>query len=466
MRFSNLRRHLWDVNINAKHFEHFLVDLIHLIALITMHFSDVLSPSQPSNSQSSFSSASQVNYLSSANTLQRISTETQRNDSSITEMPSSVIVSESLPLITQEGSQWIMNPFRNINQMPSNQQLLLSNDISSMFASNFVQFPNVNTMSIGNVVTNSSQQYSKEVIYLKSCTLYPPRPNAPLPSTRERPVGCRTVFVGGLPENITEDIIEEMFEHLCGEICAIRMGKKNFCHIRFSNESSVDHAIAFSCYRIKIADKEDTINTGRLHIDYAQARDDLYDWQCKQRALQRELRHKSRLEQDQLCPPSPPQNDFNEQEAFQLIDKLKSEQTFLKTVQVLISWLEKGECHKSNSGQFFTMIQSTHSHIRRLKNERICFEEDWQQAKQLYQMRMQRILTQCKFIYNFINYFCLIYFINILYFVVDLIEKVFEAALKQKVWDHFTKAQRKHINSWYKSTKVRLFYKNNFLTNN
>lgn len=372
-----------------------------------MHFSDVLSLSQLSNSQPSFSSASQVNYLSSVNTLQRISTETQRNDSSsTTEMPSSVRVSESLPLITQEASQWIMNPFRNINQMPSNQQLLLSNDISPMFASNFMQFPTVNTMSMGNV-TNSSQQYSKEVIYLKSCTLYPPRANAPLPSTRERPVGCRTVFVGGLPENITEEIIEEIFIYLCGEICAIRMGKKNFCHIRFSNENSVDRAIAFSCYRIKIADKEDAINTGRLHIDYAQARDDLYDWQCKQRALQRELRHKERLEQDQLCPPSPPQNDFNEQEAFQLIDKLKSEQTFLKTVQVLINWLEKGECHKSNSGQFFTMIQSTHSHIRRLKNERSCFEEDWQQAKQLYQTRMQRILTQCKFVFNF-NYFCLL----------------------------------------------------------
>lgn len=38
----------------------------------------------------------------------------------------------------------------------------------------------------------------KEVIHCKSCTLYPPSPTAPVPTTRERPPGCRTVFVGGV----------------------------------------------------------------------------------------------------------------------------------------------------------------------------------------------------------------------------------------------------------------------------
>jgi hypothetical protein len=44
---------------------------------------------------------------------------------------------------------------------------------------------------------------TKEPIHLKSCVLYPPNPQAPLPTTRERPLGCKTVFVGGLAENIT-----------------------------------------------------------------------------------------------------------------------------------------------------------------------------------------------------------------------------------------------------------------------
>lgn len=48
----------------------------------------------------------------------------------------------------------------------------------------------------------------KEIIHCKSCTLFPPNPNVPPPTTRERPPGCRTVFVGGLPENITGIILQ------------------------------------------------------------------------------------------------------------------------------------------------------------------------------------------------------------------------------------------------------------------
>ena len=43
----------------------------------------------------------------------------------------------------------------------------------------------------------------KQILVFSSCTLHPPNPNAPQPTTRERPNGCRTVFVGGIPENIT-----------------------------------------------------------------------------------------------------------------------------------------------------------------------------------------------------------------------------------------------------------------------
>jgi RNA recognition motif-containing protein len=53
------------------------------------------------------------------------------------------------------------------------------------------------------------------------------------------------VFVGGLPENATEEIIQEVFEQ-CGDITAIRKSKKNFCHIRFAEEFMVDKAIYLS----------------------------------------------------------------------------------------------------------------------------------------------------------------------------------------------------------------------------
>lgn len=53
------------------------------------------------------------------------------------------------------------------------------------------------------------------------------------------------MFVGGLPENATEETIVEIFEQ-CGEIVALRKSKKHFCHIRFTEEFMVDKAIYLS----------------------------------------------------------------------------------------------------------------------------------------------------------------------------------------------------------------------------
>ncbi len=79
-------------------------------------------------------------------------------------------------------------------------------------------------------------------------------------------------------------------------------------------------------YRIKIEDKEDKANTGRIHVDYAQARDDLYDWECKQRVFAREMRHRQRIEEERLNPPSPPPVlPYSHQEAMLLVEKLKGQ---------------------------------------------------------------------------------------------------------------------------------------------
>jgi len=63
--------------------------------------------------------------------------------------------------------------------------------------------------------------------------------------TRERPPGCRTTFVGGVPDTMTEELLREMFEK-CGTICSLRMSKKNFAHIRFEELDAVDKALFYS----------------------------------------------------------------------------------------------------------------------------------------------------------------------------------------------------------------------------
>lgn len=77
-------------------------------------------------------------------------------------------------------------------------------------------------------------------------------------------------------------------------------------------------------YRIRLGSSTDKKDTGRLHVDYAQARDDLYEWECRQRMLAREERHRRRIEEDRLRPPSPPPIvHYSEHECSQLGEKIK-----------------------------------------------------------------------------------------------------------------------------------------------
>ncbi|GFN89199.1 hypothetical protein PoB_001570500, partial [Plakobranchus ocellatus] len=270
----------------------------------------------------------------------------------------------------------------------------------------------------------------KEVIRLKSCVLYPPAPGAPNRSTRERPMGCKTIFIGGIPEKCTEDLLFEVFES-CGPIQSIRISKKNFAHIRFEMMESVDRALYISGYRMKINDSDEKEDTGRLHVDYAQARDDQHEFECQQRALAREMRHMQRLEQEMLRPPSPPPvTYYSDHEASMLLESLKSDEGFTKASQVLMTWLERGECNRRTSSTFYTLVQTAQSHVRRLKAEKAGVVGEYQQYKTQYQLRLQGITAQlCQ------------------------VERVMAAAHKQKCWDHFTKAQRKNIDTWQRQAQ-------------
>ncbi|XP_048349447.1 ecto-NOX disulfide-thiol exchanger 1 isoform X4 [Sphaerodactylus townsendi] len=234
----------------------------------------------------------------------------------------------------------------------------------------------------------------KEIIHCKSCTLFPPNPNLPPPSTRERPPGCKTVFVGGLPENATEEIIQEVFEQ-CGDITAIRKSKKNFCHIRFAEEFMVDKAIYLSGYRMRLGSSTDKKDSGRLHVDFAQARDDFYEWECKQRMLAREERHRRKMEEDRMRPPSPPAiMHYSEHEATLLAEKLKDDGKFSEATTVLLTWIERGEVNRRTANQFYSMVQLANSHVRRLMNEKATHEQEMEQAKENFKTALMGILTQ------------------------------------------------------------------------
>lgn len=65
-------------------------------------------------------------------------------------------------------------------------------------------------------------------------------------------------------------------------------------------------------------------SSGRLHVDFAQARDDQYEFECQARRLEREVRHRQRIEEDKWRPPSPPPvPHYAEHEAHVVVEQLK-----------------------------------------------------------------------------------------------------------------------------------------------
>nr|XP_019571711.1 PREDICTED: ecto-NOX disulfide-thiol exchanger 2 isoform X6 [Rhinolophus sinicus] len=184
-------------------------------------------------------------------------------------------------------------------------------------------------------------------------------------------------------------------------------------------------------YRIRLGSSTDKKDTGRLHVDFAQARDDLYEWECKQRMLAREERHRRRMEEERLRPPSPPPVvHYSDHECSIVAEKLKDDSKFSEAVQTLLTWIERGEVNRRSANNFYSMIQSANSHVRRLVNEKAAHEKDMEEAKEKFKQSLSGILIQF-----------------------EQIVAVYHSASKQKAWDHFTKAQRKNISVWCKQAE-------------
>ncbi|CAK1556189.1 unnamed protein product [Leptosia nina] len=357
-------------------------------------------------------------------------------------------------------------PASGIEMMPNAAMELLPQQALDMQAIAPPALPN-NTQNLdmtlmGNVMVDPSMlamyqnvnpeamQEKKELVF-KHCRLIPPAPGTPQPPKRARPPGCRTIFVGGLPDKIRESIVRDIFEGY-GRIQILRLSKKNFCHIRFDRESCVDAAMVISGYRIKLINKdkddkddddESHANNGWLHVDYALSRDDQNEYERRQRQalrIQQQQIQQLTVQQEALAnthnvtyprSPSPVRiQPFSNAAITQLAEKIKSESAFALTLPTLISWLERGECSKKNSNQFYSMLQATNSHIRRLFSEKMQAEEELVECKERVKNVIQKVIEQ-----------------------LEQVGKVFNAATHQRVWDHFTKPQRKNIETWQKMSQ-------------
>lgn len=75
---------------------------------------------------------------------------------------------------------------------------------------------------------------------------------------------------------------------------------------------------------------------------------------------------------------------------------LTDDQQFSGAAGVLFAWIDRGEVNRRTSNQFYSMIQSANSHVRRLMVEKAQEEEEMEHAKDAYKAALLAVLTQCK----------------------------------------------------------------------
>lgn len=254
-----------------------------------------------------------------------------------------------------------------------------SSDMASSFSSN-LQFPRPFGAGQDLMASGSGMwpdlgmqgyMYGMDsALYRPAYTLEPRPSNQPQPSTSEKPLGCHTIFVGGLPDNVTEDILKEVFS-ACGAVATVRIsvGKnsKKFAHLRFSDAETVDVAVGYSGYKLFVGNDDDRTG-GRIHIDYAKSREDEKEYEMMLRAKEREARHI----QDNMEKPLVL---FTESTASELMQSIRSCAGFHESFNTLAQWLERGECTRRTSSTFYSLLNAVHSHIKRLVKEKKEHEE-------------------------------------------------------------------------------------------
>lgn len=182
-------------------------------------------------------------------------------------------------------------------------------------------------------------------VVLGRVVLFPANPLNAKPKTRIRPHVCKTVFVGSVPDLCDERNLSDIFAH-CGAITEVRVSRgRNFGHVQFANESSVDRAIKLSGCMVKIDNMSNPKACNRIHVDYAQDKEDI------------DL--KRRIQDDEMLT-------FNKKNAGTISSDLHRDDVFCYAAKNVAHWITNGSCDAVSSNTFFELINGINSRGRKL----------------------------------------------------------------------------------------------------
>lgn len=305
------------------------------------------------------------------------------------------------------------NMLQYSNMMHHNMQNPMVNQQIEMTNMQHHMMPGMTMMPNNMMMMNPQMQMPNQNIFFSNGVILPALPGTTTPQRREPPPGCRTIFIGGLPNGVTEDNIKEIFQRF-GLIDEVKVHKQGVCHVRYAKPESVEQSFFVSGHRIKFHDQMESEAT-TLFVDYALNREDHNEFEKSKRKR----------------TPTPPRvEEFTAANLVAVGEKIKSDNEFAEAAPTLAAWLEHGECHKKNANTFYALIQATNNQLRRLFNEKMLIDDEYQVLRTTFRDKFGHIIMQF-----------------------EQVAKILTAAKLQRVSDHFSKQQRRNIEMWLKMTE-------------
>ena len=209
-----------------------------------------------------------------------------------------------------------------------------------------------------------------------SVALMPNSPFEDKPKRSTKPPGCNTVFVGSLPENMTEKHVAELFSE-CGRIVDVRIPRgKRYAHVEFVKEESVDKAIELSGCGVRVGPAALPGNIGKLYVDFAHHRGegDVY----------------KKIQGGEMML-------FNTRNVTSLTNNLHYDEAFAYAAKNVIHWFEKGHCDSTTANVFYSLLNNIHTHGRKMSKNVKSKEDEIKEAATARRKYFENVQANCEF---------------------------------------------------------------------
>ena len=229
-----------------------------------------------------------------------------------------------------------------------------------------------------------------------NCYLLPPSDDTDVLPLSVRQPGCRSVSVGGLPVLADEFIVREVF-NVCGPIEKITFKsnvKARTWQVRFSKHESVEKAVKFNGHTLVIGDgRERKTKISCINVNYEQETNN--DNNLKTNTMMNTQKPGQKEEDSNLNLMY-----YNRQNVFQILDLLRHDNSIVQALETMAHWFERGECNRATVNVFHSMLNTTHSFVKRLINKRKEHVEQVEKQKKQAMEQANEIKQQCKLYLN------------------------------------------------------------------